>query len=104
MSTRLGRWKPFQSMLSSFRCRSELAAVQLDDELLLNRDLDVFARRQREHLAAELLGIELQPFRHAAAARRLDAGADLLVLATRFADHDRLTGPHLERRDRRLAA
>src|SRR5216110_620889 len=48
---------------------SSLLAVQLDDELLGHRDLDVVAERQAAHEPLFLVGVDLQPLGHLAAAR-----------------------------------
>src|SRR2546422_766205 len=48
---------------------SSLLAVQLDDELLGHGDLDVVAERQAAHGPLLLVGVDLQPLGHLAAAR-----------------------------------
>src|SRR6266404_5424729 len=47
----------------------DLLAVQLDYQLLVHRQLDVFASRQRNHAPLVVLAIDLQPYR-----RRLMTG------------------------------
>ena len=41
--------------------RSRLLRVQLDDELLADRRVDLVARRQRQDLALQLLDVDLEP-------------------------------------------
>src|SRR5258708_613124 len=103
-STRLGRWKPFQSIRDSLPACWFLAAVQLDDQLLLDRQLDVLARRQANDVAGDVLGVQVEPVRHAAAARRLDARADEGVLAAGLLDRHDPAGLDLVGRDGDLAS
>src|SRR3954452_16961436 len=70
------------------------AAVELDDQLLLDGQLDVLATRQLEHLAGERLAVELEPLGDATAASALHRGADEVVLARAFLDADRLALAH----------
>src|SRR4028118_1145976 len=79
------------------------AAVELDDQLLLDRELDVLAGGHAEHSARDVLGIQFEPFRNTTAAGGLDAGPDERILPAGFLDPDHLTGLHLVRRDRDLA-
>src|SRR5436309_4639938 len=81
-----------------------LLRVEFDDELFLNRKTDVFAFRNIEHPAAELLGIELEPRGDPAAAGRLDGLADLIVLAALLPNLDRIALAGLVRRDVHLPA
>src|SRR5258708_11057851 len=103
-STRLGRWKPFQSIRDSLPACWFLALVQLDDQLLLDRQFDVLARRQANDVAGDVLGVQVEPVRHAAAARRLDARADEGVLAAGLLDRHDLAGLDLVGRDGDLAS
>src|SRR5215210_3189338 len=80
------------------------AAVELDDQLLLDRELDVLARWQAQHPAAHVLGIKLEPLRDATAPRGLDARPDHRVLTAALLDHDGLVGLDLVRGDADLAA
>src|SRR5688500_14765689 len=74
---------------------SRLAAVELDDQLLLDGQLDVLAAGHAEHLARHVLGPQLEPIGDAAPARALDGGADEVVLAAPLLDDDglALAGP-----------
>jgi hypothetical protein len=64
---------------------STLARVKLDDELLLDRETDVFADRALDNLARECARVELQPRRDAAALSELDCLRYVGILATLFA-------------------
>src|SRR5499426_171153 len=83
--------------------RTSLFAVELDDELFGDRDLDVVAQRQAAHDALLLVRIELQPLGHLPA-----AGVDVIVDARlqfrRRSELDRVAHLHQERRHRHLAA
>src|SRR5262249_10543270 len=72
-SSRFGFWKPFQSMSSSV-LSSFLLGVQLDDELLLDREVHVVPGGQGQDLPLHGLGVQLQPLRDAPALDRLDGG------------------------------
>src|SRR5207249_7716081 len=78
-------------------------AVELDDELLGDRDLDVVAQRQASDDALLLVRIELQPLGHLPA-----AGVDVIVDARlqfgRRAQLDRVADLHQKRRHRDLPA
>src|SRR3954447_4971464 len=65
-----------------------LLRVEFDDELLLDREADVFTLRKIVHRSEELLGIELEPGRNAASGGRFDGLADLIVLAALLANLD----------------
>src|SRR6202035_2804867 len=93
----LGALKTFPKHRNSFVSwpLDELAAVELDDQLLLDRELDVLTHGQPDYLAADVLRVQLQPLGDAAPARCLDARADKGVLAAGLLDADRLAGLHL---------
>src|SRR5437868_3440230 len=81
-----------------------LLAVELDDELLVDRQVDVCARRKSENLTGEIVAADVQPSDGA-----LTAGEVLGLLQdghrTRaFADLDLIPDLALERRDVDLAA
>src|SRR5687768_15840934 len=61
-----------------------LLRVELDDELFLDREPDVFALRKIRDRTAELIRLELEPLGNAASGGRLDGLADLIVLAALF--------------------
>src|SRR5438105_8550824 len=61
-------------MLAPLSLADGLLAVQLDDELLAHRDLDVLAGREAPHEALELVRVKLEPLRHLA-----PAGVHVLV-------------------------
>src|SRR5436190_7702896 len=82
----------------------QLLRVEFDDELFLNRKTDVFALRNIEHPAAELLGVELEPGGDPATAGRFDGLADLIVLAALLPNLDRIALADLVRRDVHLPA
>src|SRR5207245_11778640 len=65
-STFFGFWNGMRGMGPPV---SSLLAVQLDDELLAHGDLDVVAERQAAHGPLLLVGVDLQPLGHLAAAR-----------------------------------
>src|SRR5581483_3301662 len=65
-----------------------LLRVEFDDELLLDRQTDVFALRKIHHGAEELLRVQLKPRRNAAARCRFDGLADLIVLPALLANLD----------------
>src|SRR5688500_17920387 len=65
-----------------------LLRVELDDELFLDRETDVFALGKVRDRAAELIGLELEPLGNAASGGRFDGLADLIVLAALFPDLD----------------
>src|SRR5216684_4630149 len=70
---------------------SFLLRVEFDDELFLDGQTDVFTLGKVHHPAQELLGIQLQPRRNAAAGSRFDGLADLVVLARFLANLDHIT-------------
>src|ERR1700682_5135730 len=71
--------------------RISLLRVELDDELFLDRQTNVFTFGKVIHRTEELIGGELQPRRDAAATGRLDGLADLFVLAALLADLNRVS-------------
>src|SRR3954462_12867601 len=78
-----------------------LLRVEFDDELLLDREADVFTLRKIGQRTEELLGIELEPRRNAASGGRFDGLADLIVLAALLANLNnvaltRLVGRNVE--------
>ena len=80
-------------ILSKVSCallRRRLLGIQLDDQLLLDRQLDVFALGQLQDRPRNFSGVELEPRRHAARPRRLDRGLDLLVGPALLLDRDDL--------------
>src|SRR6185503_11875517 len=78
------------------------AAVELHDELLLDGQLDVLALGQGQHLAAVLLGVELEPVGDAAAPPAQLRGPVQLVLLAAAGAPAGLPRPHLGRRDEDL--
>ena len=76
--------------------------IQLDDQLLSDRELDVFTLRQFHHPPGEALRRQVQPSRDAACSRRLDRCLDLFVDPALFLDRDLIALPHAERGDRDL--
>src|SRR5690242_2395755 len=89
------------------RCATEcqrLLAVKLDDELLVDRQVHVFALRQGENLAGEIVAVDVQPLN-----RVLRAGKVLRLFEDgerlrAFANRNLVADLALERRDVDLAA
>jgi hypothetical protein len=63
-----------------------LLAIQLDDQLLVYRQLDIFASRQRNHAAFVILAINLQPNRSRLMASEIPRGFENRNLAAALAD------------------
>ena len=82
----------------------KLLAVKFDDELLVDRQVDVFALRQGEDLAGEIVAVDVEPW-----TRALTAGEVLRLFEDderlrAFADRDLVADLALEGRDVDLAA
>src|SRR5262245_19325043 len=83
---------------------TELTRVELDDQLLLDRQRDRLAHRLAAHLAGERALVELEPLRHAAAIDALERRHDAGLLPALLADRHRVAGLHEEARDRHRLA
>src|ERR1043165_7527102 len=84
--------------------RRRLLAVKLDDELLVDRAVNVAARRQCRHARAHLRAFRRHdPARTPAPASGLPRAFDVRVLAARLLDAHRVAGLDLERGDVYLA-
>src|SRR5919197_1248127 len=83
--------------------RNGLLRVELDDELLLDRHRDVFARGERLHGPLEARLVELEPAGHRAAIDRLERLVDAHDLPRALADLDLVAALESERRDVHLA-
>src|SRR5436309_10380097 len=79
-----------------------LLRIELDDQLLLDRQLDVFAFGQLDDRPREGLRREIQPARNAPGPCRLDRGLDLLVDPALLLDGNDLSLPDPVGRDRDL--
>src|SRR5687768_4449551 len=81
-----------------------LLRIQLDDELFLHGQIDLFARRDRADLGRHALRVELQPLRHPAALDLFEGVHDRGVLPAALTDPDDVAGLHRERWNVDLAA
>src|SRR5581483_1804773 len=81
----------------------KLLTVQLDDQLLVHRQVNVFALGQREHASLEVFAIHLQPRRYWLVAAELHRLLDCRLLAAGFAHRDLVTGLNLVGRNVHLA-
>src|SRR6185312_9999119 len=82
----------------------ESARVELDDELLANRQRQIFARGERGELPLEVVLLELEPLGDATAVHRADALEDTRDLLGAVLDLDLVVGAALERGDVDAAA
>src|SRR5207249_690752 len=78
--------------------------VELDDQLLADRQRDVLARRQLVDRAAEVFLVERDPLRHAAAIDRPQRLVDPRDLLRRLLDLHHVARAHEVRRDVDLLA
>src|SRR5262245_28742459 len=83
---------------------SALLRVQLDDELLLNRQVDLLTGRHRVDAAGERVRVERQPFGDAAALHFLHRVLDRRILLRATEDGNRVALFHRIRRDVDLLA
>src|SRR5215831_1709400 len=81
-----------------------LLRVELDDELLANRQRDVVASREHLHLALEAVLRELEPLRHTAPLDGAERVRDARHLLRRFLHVDRVIWPDEIRRNVHPAA
>src|SRR5690242_19419644 len=86
------------------QANEKLLAVELDDELLADRQGHVLARRQLDDRATEVLLVELDPLRHAAAVDRSERLVDARDLLRRLANLDHVARTDEVRRDVDLLA
>src|SRR5690606_24240626 len=73
--------------------------VELDDQLLLDRERDRLADRLAHDLAAERALVEREPLRHATPLDALERRHDAALLAALLTDRDRVAGAHEVARD-----
>src|SRR6185295_4514211 len=79
-----------------------LFRVELDDQLLLDGQLDVFPARQLQNRSTERFRREVEPVRYTASARGVDRGLDLFVGSTLFLDRNDVSLRDAVGRDRDL--
>src|SRR5437763_7246167 len=77
--------------------RPSLLAVKFDDELLVDRAVNVVAHRRSHHARAHLALCGCEPVGTPAPARGLPRAFDVRVLAARLLDADGVAGLDLER-------
>src|SRR5437588_12623370 len=77
--------------------RPSLFAVKFDDELLVDRAVNVVAHRRSHHARAHLALCRSEPVGPAASARGLPSALDVRVLAARLLDADDVAGLDLKR-------
>src|ERR1041384_7925042 len=81
-----------------------LFRIQLHDQLLLHRQVDLLARRDRVDLRRHAFRVEPEPFRHAATLHFLERVRDRRVLAAAGPDRHDIARLDRERRDIHLLA
>src|SRR5262245_11179144 len=93
-SRRFGLWNPFHSIGlkpptdAKTGARERLLRVQLDDQLLLDRQDDVLPIRKLLDGPLEAVGVEVEPAGNAAALRGVQGHLDDVVLAGVFLQRD----------------
>src|SRR5208282_2728664 len=80
-----------------------LLAIQFDYQLFIDRQLDVFAFRQRDHAALIVLAIDLQPHRRRLMTGKILRGFENRHLAAALANRNLFAHADLVRRDVHLA-
>src|SRR5579862_3128356 len=93
-----GRW-----LTTNDQRLTPLLAVQLDNQLLVHRQLDIFALGQVQHLALVIVAIDFQPARHGAVAREFLRQLKHRELLAVFANRDFLAGADFVGRNIHLA-
>src|SRR5262249_37030388 len=81
-----------------------LFRIELDDELLLNWEVDLLARRHRANPRGHPFGVKQQPFRHASALDPFERVRNRAVLPAALPHGDDITGLDRERRNVDLPA
>src|SRR5262245_8608777 len=98
-SRRFGFWKPFHNMsISALR----LLRIELDDELLLDREVHVVPGGHRQDLPLQRRRVQLEPLGHAASLHRLHRLQDQHVLGRAGPEADHVALADRERRDVQL--
>src|SRR5581483_4347117 len=82
----------------------DLLAIQLDDQLLVDRQIDIFTLRQRGYTAFVIIAVTFHPVRGVVMARKSLSCFQDCQLRTRFADRDFVSHAHWIRRNIHLTS